>query len=493
MPIRKFTFSQIAVLILVFLIGILVRLVDFDDPPLDFHPARQLHSALIARGFYLRSDGILPNEDVNYMHEAMMRGIHEPWIEPPIFEKLASLGYSIAGDADLRIPRGLAIFFWLLGGVGLVFLSAKTLAANAVIALCSFYLFLPYNILASRSFQPEPLMICLMIWGLNAFVNWYEAPSNRRAFIAGILIGLAILVKQTVIFPLAFAGFTLAVGDRSLKMTLKRRDFWLFCLLAAGPVAIYNIWGIWGSGFLKQQYQGRFFLAEIVNPAFYIRWIRMIDKVVGVPLFIVLIIGLFVLKNRRMRMMGLGFLAGYLVYGLVLPHHIGTHDYYQLPLMPLLSLGFGGVFETLFDLTNAPQKLIRLALALLCGWWVIDGVLTMNRHDYRQWPERWRTLTPVLEPYPGQINTIGIMDDYGAAMVYWGLKTPMIWDRTVEGLPDPEAESIIRSVMMNREYLMVTDLPGFYSQPKLQNWLRGSADLIESAPDYLLYRMKQDE
>ena len=36
-----------AALILIFLIGAALRFLDFSNPPLDFHPARQLHSTLI--------------------------------------------------------------------------------------------------------------------------------------------------------------------------------------------------------------------------------------------------------------------------------------------------------------------------------------------------------------------------------------------------------------------------------------------------------------
>ena len=35
-----------AALILIFLIGAALRFLDFSNPPLDFHPARQLHSEI---------------------------------------------------------------------------------------------------------------------------------------------------------------------------------------------------------------------------------------------------------------------------------------------------------------------------------------------------------------------------------------------------------------------------------------------------------------
>ena len=48
---------KIILLIVIFTAAFALRMVDFDDPPLDFHPARQMHSALMARGFYLKSNG----------------------------------------------------------------------------------------------------------------------------------------------------------------------------------------------------------------------------------------------------------------------------------------------------------------------------------------------------------------------------------------------------------------------------------------------------
>ena len=48
---------KIILLLVIFLGAFGLRMVDFDDPPLDFHPARQLHSALMARGFYLKNGG----------------------------------------------------------------------------------------------------------------------------------------------------------------------------------------------------------------------------------------------------------------------------------------------------------------------------------------------------------------------------------------------------------------------------------------------------
>ena len=42
-------------MLILFGLGFAIRMVDLTDPPLDFHPTRQLRSAIIARSMYYRS------------------------------------------------------------------------------------------------------------------------------------------------------------------------------------------------------------------------------------------------------------------------------------------------------------------------------------------------------------------------------------------------------------------------------------------------------
>ncbi|MEJ5241736.1 MAG: hypothetical protein WHS87_11110 [Anaerolineales bacterium] len=51
----KVDLRQGLLLLLLLLTGWLIRLYDLDDPPLDFHPTRQLFSALKARGILRRA------------------------------------------------------------------------------------------------------------------------------------------------------------------------------------------------------------------------------------------------------------------------------------------------------------------------------------------------------------------------------------------------------------------------------------------------------
>ena len=106
-----------AAVLVIFVVGLAIRFYDLDDAPLDFHPTRQLHSALMARGMYYEN---LPNVPEWQRKLAVEQWKQEGLIEPPIMERLAALTYQIAGggeshlspcvrDPDLDAGRGGAV------------------------------------------------------------------------------------------------------------------------------------------------------------------------------------------------------------------------------------------------------------------------------------------------------------------------------------------------------------------------------------------------
>jgi len=139
----------IFLLIIIFIFGLATRLYDLGDVPLDFHPTRQLHSIIIARGMYYEKLETAPDWKRTY---AVDKWQAEGQIEPPIMERLSALGYQIVGNDDLRIPRLLSIFFWTIGGIGLYLLLSDMVGAEGAVIGLAYYMFLPYNI--CQSFIP---------------------------------------------------------------------------------------------------------------------------------------------------------------------------------------------------------------------------------------------------------------------------------------------------------------------------------------------------
>ena len=72
-------FSQIAALVLLLGLGFAIRLYDLTDLPLDFHPTRQLLSALKARGMYYQNLQSVPAwQRQMAVHQWKLEGLTEP-------------------------------------------------------------------------------------------------------------------------------------------------------------------------------------------------------------------------------------------------------------------------------------------------------------------------------------------------------------------------------------------------------------------------------
>ena len=439
-----------------------------------------MHSALMARGFFLKEGGILKDRSEAYNKDAMMLGMLEAWIEPPIYEKLTAGLYHVFGSADLRIPRFTSILFWLIGGIGLCLLADQLLGTVGMFGALCWYLFFPYGVTASRSFQPDIIMVCLLIWSMYLVRRWTMHPESLPlAAAAGSCAGICILIKQVAAFP---------------------PRVWLAAFLALAPVLAYNYWGYFVKGFLVQQYQGRFFLSELISPSFYVRWLRMIDQVFTVPLFFCAVWGVLMIREQSSRVSWLAYFAGYILYGLCLPHHIGTHDYYQLLVFPFAAVGLASLAKCAArGIMKASRKQSRLVPAagaacalLLCAWWSADSIMMLHRNDYRAWPERWADWMPELEPYENRTASIGIMDDYGGGMIYWGLRNPGIWDTSVEALDDFDALVKLNTTFWNYDYLIVTNLNKLFQQPRLRQYLKDTASVYRQDTDYIIFRLNEN-
>ena len=52
-------------------------------------------------------------------------------------------------------------------------------------------------------------------------------------------------------------------------------------------------------------------------------------------------LGFFFIKRKDFRILYLALGIGYLLLGFTFAYHIYTHDYYSLPLIVMVALGFG--------------------------------------------------------------------------------------------------------------------------------------------------------
>jgi len=482
-------------LVFIFLVGLLIRFYDLKDAPLDFHPTRQLYSAIKARGmFYETETNIVEWKKELAVKLWKSQGI----IEPPIMEWLSATSYKIFGQEILWIPRILSIMFWTIGGIFLVKLVQSLADKNAAIFALLFYMVTPYTAIASRAFQPDPLMVMFLIISLWRMVCWIEKDSIKNAVLGGIFAGIAILIKSVVIFPIAFGFIGIVFSEKkNFKSIIRSRSIWIMGILSILPYLSYMVYCLLISGELQSQFNLRFFPQLWIDPVFWLRWIEMIDKVVVLEFFIAAIIGIFLLNKQSHRILLSALFFGYFVYGMTLPYHMSTHDYYQLPLVPLVAIGVSIVFSQIINglkITNWLSTLVILAIMsmyLFNNAWNVR--VTLARENFDNEIQFWEGMQKIFNP---DDKLIGITQDYGYRLNYWGWTNIENWmstyDFSVRELAGQnfDYQTLFDEQTDGMDYFLVTQLSELDNQPIIKQLLFDNYRIYEETDDFIIFDLK---
>jgi 4-amino-4-deoxy-L-arabinose transferase-like glycosyltransferase len=483
-------------IILILLIGLAIRFYDLTDAPLDFHPTRQLYSALKARGMFYENLDSVPDWQREFaVKQWKIQGL----IEPPVMERLTATIYKLSGQEQLWIPRVLSILFWTIGGLALLSLTKLVIDKNAAIFAFLLFMITPYTAIASRAFQPDPLMIMFMILAILGLVWWVDQENLKNAIIAGIFAGLAIFIKSVVIFPIAFSFIAVVLWKkRSLKLIIRNSTIWVMGLLALLPYIIYLVYGLVIIGTLQSQFSLRFFPQLWIDPVFWLRWNEMISKVVGFEFFLASILGIFLLRKSIFRIMLAALFFGYFVYGLTLSYHISTHDYYQLPLAPIVILGASAVFSKIIASLKGPKFLYNIiVLGVIVFYTAInawDVRVSLKRNDYRGEVTFWEKMNGVFDPND---SLIGITQDYGYRLNYWGWTGIENWmatyDFSVRELAGQEFDmrGLFDEQTQGKDYFLVTQLSELDNQPEIKQMLFEGYKIHQETDDYIIFDLNQ--
>lgn len=481
-------------LLVLLLLGLGIRLLDLTDPPLDISPTRQLHSALMARGMYYQDRTDLPAWQVR---TAVQQWKREGVIEPPVMENLTVDLYRVFGGEYLWIARILSSLFWVLGGLAIYLLAGKLTNADGGITALIFYLFQPYGVIESRTFQPDPLMVSLICFSMWAFYNWLQKRDWKWTIIAGLTSGAAIYIKNVSAFFLAIPYIVL-LFRKDLRPVLKDIKVWVLAALALLPAVIYMIYGTYIAGYLGQQFSFRFFPNLWVDISNYSRWINQVNETIGIPALILGMIGVFLFERSQPRKLVLGLWAGYVIYGFTFAYHIGTHDYYQLPLIPILALSVAPLgasisakILSIHIWKNARSVLISLSLVIvLILVWQNRNILTSQ--DHRAEPAFWLSLGDKLRDDP----VVGLTQDYGYRIAYYGWSSITNWPgsgdmavRKLAGRPEKDIQTRIEKVIKGKGYFLVTWFDDYSRQPVLKAFLEKNYP-VEAGDGYLLFDLR---
>jgi len=480
-------------LILLFGLALGIRLYDLTDLPLDFHPTRQLLSAIKARALYYRThpDGISAWQ----LQAGIALAKLKAGVEPVVFERLVAYTYRFTGE-QVWVARIYSSLFWLIGGVFLFLLVRDLVSFDGAVFSTAYYLFFPYVVIASRSFQPDPLMVMLLLAFWWMFVRWMKSPSWTHALLAGLLGGFAIFIKFSAAFFVIGATLGLALTHFKVRNLLKNGQIWAMALVGATPSLLYLYHGI-RYGSLGGQFAGRFFPALLLNPLNYVQWLTEVNQAAGGLFIMLALLSFLLVKDKSLRGLMLGLWSAYILYGLFFNYHTATHDYYHLPFISIVALSLGplaGWAAAQWTETTSGFGRSVVYLILLYGLFSVvwDVRNQMKAVDYRPEAQMWAEIGEKLDHAP---TAMALIPDYGSRLEYYGFTSAGIWP-TLDDLNYTELRSggafvvRFRKLVRNKIFFLVTDFDELKRQPRLSAHLL-KYPVYAQGEGYIIYQLRE--
>lgn len=486
---------RIVALVILLATALAIRLYDLTDLPLDFHPTRQLLSAIKARALYFETqpDGISTEHLETGIHQAKLKA----QVEPVIVERLVAYTYRFTGE-KLWIGRIYSSLFWLAGGIFLFLLVCDLVSFDAAIFSTAYYLLFPYAVIASRSFQPDPLMVMFIVAFWRTCSRWVRYPSWTYAVLAGLLGGLAILVKFSAAFFVIGAALALVLAHYRLRELLRNMQVWTMAILGALPGMIYLIYGLFVEGGLGGQFSGRFIPSLLLSPINYLQWMTKVDLATGGMFVMLALLGFFVTNDKYLRSFMIGLWGAYLLYSLFFDYHSATHDYYQLPLIPIVAVSLsplgGWFFARLTETTvQGYRRVVVYAILMLGIFMSVWNVRNqMKAVDYRPDAAMWAKIGELVN---GE-RVVALTQDYGSRLEYWGWQTADTWPSLGEMAHSVVRGGTIKSFDMmfdkytgKRDLFLITDFDEFKAQSQLREKL-SSYPVFAEGDGYIIYSLR---
>lgn len=490
--------SRLLVIGLLFLAALAIRLYHINDPPLHFHATRQYRGLLIARSYYFDSQASIPEWKKEVATISRRR---QGMLEPPIMAFLVSLGYRLVGGEHFWIPQSLSSIFWLIGA-GFLYLIAERLAGTAAALFSTaFYLFLPFGVVASRSFQPDPLMVMLLLATVFAIIRYYDTPSSFRLALAAGTAASAFLIKPACLFVIMGAFVAPAISRQGLRQTILSRRSLVFTAVTVLPTVMIYLYGILTGSFLLGEAEKTLLPQLWVSPFFWRGWVANIGVTVGLGAFIGALLGVLLFREGLPITIMIGLWVGYVVFGLVFNYNLATHDYYQLQLIPIVSLSIGPVVALLMTELSRRRPQVRWRMA---SWSILLLALVgslgiaKSRLHYPGVERKVRSEEEIGEQVNHSTRTIFLSADYGVPLEYhgllsgsaWPLASDLEWER-LAGVRVVGAQERFKAFAKDSlEYFIVEDLREFEQQPDLERFLTDRFSILARTNEYVIFKLK---
>ncbi len=486
-----------------FLASFGIRLYHLNAPPLDYHAVRQYHSLIIAKSLYYdtlsqETSSAIPGWKKQIA--GLNRQRQRVW-EPPIMEGLTVVGYHLAGGEYFWIPRLLAAILWCLGGVFLYQIAQRIndLKSGAAVFSTAFYLFLPFGVSASRSFQPEPLMIMALVASIYVMLRYYELPSTSRLFLTAAVWALAFLIKGISVFPILISFLFIGMNVPGYRQVVFRVQTLILLVGALLPTILFYTYGIFISKSLLGVATGNILPHILLLPSFWKGWVEQIGTVVGYTALVGAFLGTLLLREGLPRGLLLGLWCGYVAFGLIFSYPVHTHDYWNLQIVPIAALALGPLAALIIHhiCRMNPHWFWQVTLVgILLFAALILFVLARPKSLPTVLERKVQVAQEVGTLVSHSTRTIFLSSDYGLPLEYhgelsgvpWPITSDLEWEK-LAGVKTLAAKELYRTRFQvdSPEYFIVLDLAEFDAQPDLRDFLTRNFHVFAHSDDYLIF------
>lgn len=366
--IKKLKGLEYILLSIILIFTFVSRLYKIGNPIADWHSWRQADTSSVSRTYVEKGiDLLYPRyHDVSSIQTGIFNPEGYRFVEFPVFNAIHAFLAKSFPALSLEIWGRLTSIFSALASTVFIFLIAKSLMGKrAAILAAFFFAFIPYNIYFTRVILPEPMATTFALASLWLFVKFLDNEKFAYLSFSGFAFGLSMLIKPFTFFYilpfiyLVHKKYGLETIYKTPKLLIK---FLVFANLALAPFFVWRAW-------INQFPQGIPFFSWAFNgdgirfrPSFW-RWIfgeRLGHLILGGWGLIIFAFGL--LGKARGTKFSLSFLLGMLLYVVVFATASVRHDYYQIFVIPAVSLTLALGVLNMWNSPNFNKWISRILL-----------------------------------------------------------------------------------------------------------------------------------
>lgn len=421
------------ILFLILIGAFWIRQYRINIPLGDWHSWRQVDTAAVSRNFIKEGfDFLHPKYDdmAPVSSSALPNPQRYRFVEFPIYSGVVAVVYLILDKVEVIYGRQVSVIFSLFSIFFLYLLVRKFLGVRIALISAFFFTFLPYNIFFSRVFLPEPMMVFSSLAALYFFAKFLEKNSILFFILTALFFNIAVLTKPYTLYlfiPFAYLSF----HYQGLK-AVKNFRLYLLIFLSVMPLLAWRVWmlqfpeGIPSSDWLFNGNNIRF------KGAFF-RWIiseRLGGEILTVSGFALTTIGVFLRPKPNQTWLFHWWLLAGLLYVVILARGNVEHDYYQIPLVPILVVMMAkGVDFLIFDSgrfiirwISIPVSIFLIVLTFAFGWYEVRGFYQINNGEIMQAGDVAQVILPkdakVIAPYKRNTAFLYQLNRPGWSSVY---------------------------------------------------------------------------